>query len=70
MKTMIGWLSDPFLHLLAIAAIVLAVGTKMSTETKLAEVDVFGPCDICHHDHNLSEKCGRVAVYDTYVTKR
>jgi hypothetical protein len=57
MKTVLSWLGDPYLHLLAIGTIVVAIGTAGSSRG-----DVGERCDQCERVHDDSTTCTQIAL--------
>ena len=55
MKAILSWLSDPYLHLIGIGTIVVAISAAGSRG------DAGEPCDLCHKNHDESRSCVRVA---------
>ena len=58
MKALLSWLSDPYLHLLGVGAIVVGIGVAGSSRG-----DVGEPCDLCQRVHDESNaSCLRVVA--------
>ncbi len=71
MKTILGWLSDPFLHLLGIAAILLVIGSQMKTESNTTDdTAVVTRCEVCHKVHDLSKACRTFVSRETVSVRR
>jgi cytochrome c553 len=66
-KAILGWLCDPFLHLLVIGAIVLAVGARMSSEPAKADAAAEASCARCHRNHDDLNECPQLAVAGSYA---
>jgi hypothetical protein len=58
MKTIVGWLGDPYLHLVGIGLIVLAIGAGINSEPGRGEAS--DRCDLCHRFHDESLGCPNV----------
>ena len=67
MKAILGWLCDPFLHLLVIAAIVVAVGARMSSEPAKADASAEASCARCHRNHDDLKGCPQLAAAGNYA---
>jgi len=62
MKAILGWLGDPFLHLLGIGLIVLAIGARMGSDPGKGDVGAADSCDLCLKIHEAAKPCARVIV--------
>lgn len=56
MKAILSWLSDPYLHLIGIGTIVVAIGAAGSRG------DAGEACDLCHRNHDESRSCVRAVA--------
>ena len=58
MKTILGWLSDPWLHLLGLVVVVLAVGSRMGATGSAKGDEVAATvCDGCAKKHDALRPC-------------
>ncbi len=57
MKMVLSWLGDPYLHLIAIGTIVVAIGAAGSSRGDSAE-----RCEQCDRFHDSSVTCTQVAL--------
>ncbi len=57
MKAILSWLSDPYLHLIAIGTIVVAIGAAGSSGGEAAET-----CGLCNRAHDESRPCPHVVA--------
>jgi hypothetical protein len=55
MKTIVGWLGDPYLHIFGIGLIVLAVGAGLGSDPGRGD-----SCDLCHKFHDVNVSCPKV----------
>jgi hypothetical protein len=58
MKMIVGWLGDPYLHLVGIGLIVLAIGAGISSES--GRSDATERCDSCQRFHDESVVCSKL----------
>lgn len=69
MKAIASWLSDPFLHLIGVGAVVLAIGMGMSSgdsakgETPANDAPLH--CDECFRTHPGSRTCSEAIIAAT-----
>jgi hypothetical protein len=60
MKRIVGWLCDPYLHLLGFGAILLAIGLMVSPD-KAGTFEAASPtCSLCSGNHDENLPCPRV----------
>ena len=58
MKIVIGWLSDPWVHLLGIGILVVGIGSRMGTAgTPTTDSMGLPGCETCHKQHDTSRPC-------------
>ena len=57
MKSVLSWLGDPYLHLLAIGTAVVAIGVAGSSRGESGE-----RCDLCSRVHDDSTPCPQIAA--------
>lgn len=58
MKTLLGWLSDPMVHLLLVAIVVIQVAASWnSTESQSRSRSSAVQCSLCQHRHNPEDGC-------------
>ncbi len=56
MKTILSWLGDPYLHLLGIGTIVVAIGVASSG------ADSAEACALCNRSHDETRPCPQVVA--------
>jgi hypothetical protein len=56
MKTILSWLGDPYLHLIGIGSVVVAIGV-MSSGGEAAE-----SCGLCNKVHDETRPCSHVVA--------
>lgn len=57
MKTIWSWLGDPYLHLLAVVTVVVAVGVAGSSRAEPAD-----RCEFCQGAHDEANPCAAVVA--------
>ena len=61
MKRILGWLSDPYLHVIVIGLLLLRVAAMSGADsTKTVQAAEQIRCDVCHSSHDDSHPCLRV----------
>jgi hypothetical protein len=66
MKAVLGWLGDPYLHLIAIGLLVLTLGSRLGAESTKAELSSYSQCELCGRLHDDNKPCTRIVVGETY----
>ncbi len=66
----LGWLGDPFLHLLVIGAIVLAIGSRITSQANRPEAASEEHCDSCQTYHDVKRVCPQLISAPTYALQR
>ena len=67
---LLGWLCDPFLHMLAIGAIVVVIGSTMTSGLANSEAYVDTVCERCNRAHELNESCPRLTATEGYALRQ
>ncbi len=66
MKAIASWLSDPFLHLIGVGAVILAVGIGMSSgDPARGDTAAKGSprrCDECYKSHPADRTCSEAII--------
>jgi hypothetical protein len=57
MKTVLSWLGDPYLHLIAIGTIVVAISAAGPSRGDAGE-----RCEQCERVHDASTPCSQIAL--------
>ena len=58
MKTLLGWLSDPMVHLLLVLVVVIQVAASWnSADSQSRSRNNPIQCSLCHHRHNIDDGC-------------
>ena len=67
MKAIASWLSDPFLHLIGVGAVILAIGMGMSSSGESAKGDTPAKgvprlCVDCLKSHPANRACSEAII--------
>ena len=58
MKTLLGWLSDPMVHLLLVAVVVIQIAANWnSADNQSRSRGTPVMCSFCKHRHNTEDGC-------------
>jgi hypothetical protein len=66
MKTVLGWLGDPYLHLIGIGLLVLTLGSRLGAESTKVELSAYSECELCGRLHDENKACSPIVVGETY----
>ncbi len=62
MKAVLGWLSDPYLHIIAVGLVLVRLAMGAGGGETSDPYDGLTPCVVCHASHQASKPCPKMTA--------